>query len=75
MTSPVTSVMPGSCTSAPFLHAGDHVEARFRGLGTVAASFAKAPSLPARLARAVPVIGSGPIGTDLVIKVRRPDVS
>ncbi|MCB1038778.1 MAG: 2-keto-4-pentenoate hydratase [Acidimicrobiales bacterium] len=32
-------VMPGSCTSAPFLSAGDHVEARFSGLGTVTANF------------------------------------
>ncbi len=32
-------VMPGSCTSAPFLNAGDHVEARFSGLGSVSATF------------------------------------
>ncbi len=32
-------VMPGSCTAAPFLSVGDHVEARFTGLGTVTATF------------------------------------
>jgi 2-keto-4-pentenoate hydratase len=32
-------VMPGSCTSAPFLHAGDLVEARFTSLGFVSATF------------------------------------
>ncbi len=33
-------VLPGSCTSAPFIEPGDVVEARFEGLGTVTASFA-----------------------------------
>ena len=32
-------ILPGSCTSAPFIHQGDRVEARFTGLGSVAVTF------------------------------------
>jgi 2-keto-4-pentenoate hydratase len=32
-------ILPGSCTSAPFIRPGDRVEARFSGLGTVDVEF------------------------------------
>jgi 2-keto-4-pentenoate hydratase len=32
-------VMPGSCTSAPFVQPGDHIEAHFAGLGSVSITF------------------------------------
>ncbi len=32
-------ILPGSCTSAPFIEPGDSVEARFSGLGTVSIDF------------------------------------